>query len=115
MHTSFIEIQVKICTCISAWLLSYMYIVMLSFTTIGLRSKHSPGMPESSDAKLKPAELKQESDSPDFASKIRSEIVNEYREGKDLSSCCDVSAVLRYLQAVNSSGVSRKDFGGFLK
>ena len=52
-------------------------------------------MPEPSDAKLKPAdsELKQESDSPDFASKIRSEIVNEYREGKDLSSCCDVSAV----------------------
>ena len=80
-----------------------MYIVMLSFTTvtIGLRSKHSPRMPESSDAKLKPAELKQESDSPDFASKIRSEIVNEYREGKDLSSCCNVSAVLRYLQAVN--------------
>ena len=61
-----------------------------------MTSKHSPGMPEPSDAKLKPAdsELKQESDSPDFASKIRSEIVNEYREGKDLSSSCDVSAVL---------------------
>ena len=49
---------------------------------------------ESTDTKLMPAELKQESDridSLDFASKIRSEIVTEYREDKVLSSCFDVS------------------------
>ena len=65
---------------------------------LGLMSstKSSPGMSESSDAKLKPTELKQESDSLDFASKIRSEIVIEYREDKDLSSRFDVSDVLRY-------------------
>lgn len=59
-------------------------------------TKSSPGMSESRDAKLKPTELKQESDSLDFASKIRSEIVIEYREDKDLSPYFDVSGVLRY-------------------
>ena len=74
--------------------------VLLLYITfhLGLMSttKSSPRMSESNDAKLKPTESKQESDSLDFASKIRSEIVNEYREGKDSSSCFDVSDILRY-------------------
>ena len=57
-------------------------------------SKHTAGMSESNDAKLKPAEIKLESDSPDFASKIRSEIVTEYRGGKDLLPYCNVSELL---------------------